>query len=153
MQKHLKNSIRLTQICVALFAAILLACDIAGAENLYTFLSGSINLPEEAGRTPLWAWVELYALSVPAWVLLYEMFRLLARLAAGSIFTGENVCRLRAVSLCCGAAALLSLGGCFFFAPLLVVAVAAAFMMLLVRIIQNAFQNAAAMKDELDLTV
>ena len=97
----------------------------------------------------------IYAASVFGWILLFKMYGLLRALLRGEVFTAENVSRLRTVSWCCLiAAVILAAGACF--RPLLVLfglAVAAGFMGLIVRIVKNAFQQAAEMKSELDFTV
>ena len=69
------------------------------------------------------------------------------------MFEEENVRILRAVSWCCAGAGLVCLGSTFWYLPFAAVAVAACFMALIVRIVKNVFQQALAMKSELDLTV
>ena len=54
---------------------------------------------------------------------------------------------------CCAGAGLVCLGSTFWYLPFAAVAVAACFMALIVRIVKNVFQQALAMKSELDLTV
>ena len=65
----------------------------------------------------------------------------------------QNIRLLRTVSLCCAAAALFCVAGCFFYLPFLLAVAAASFMALIVRIVENVFQKALDMKNELDLTI
>lgn len=88
-----------------------------------------------------------------AWLLLAQLWRLLRNIQAGRVFEEENVHILRAVSWCCAGAGLVCLGSTFWYLPFAAVAVAACFMALIVRIVKNVFQQALAMKSELDLTI
>lgn len=143
------KSILLSRAMVYLFAAAVIAVDIAGpwvCRWLVTILphtdpSFSILLGC------------LYVCSIPAFLLLYSMHRLLRNLQKGMIFTPENVKLLRAVSYCCFCAGLVCLCCSFCFPSLLIVTLAAGFVGLIVRIVKNVFQQAIEMKDELDLTV
>ena len=143
------KSVALSRACLVVFALCLLALD-AGAYSLAAWFV----------RTRLWAWQRgallmgsIYCGSVFAWPCLYQLWRLLSSVGRGEVFTAENVRRMRAVSWCCGAAALISALSAAYYLPFGFVAVAAGFMALIVRIVKNAFQQAIAMKDELDLTV
>ena len=99
--------------------------------------------------------VTVYVGSVFAWITLAQLWRLLGNLRQGLVFTRENVRLLRIVSWCCVGAAIVCLLSLpwLWFLPVLVVAAAAGFMAMIVRIVKNVFQQAIAMKDELDLTV
>lgn len=145
----MKRSVALSRLCVAVFALCLLALD-----------AGAYRLAEWFVQTRLWAWQRGALLlssiccgSVFAWICLYQLWRLLSAIGRGEVFTDGNVRRMRAVSWCCGAAALLSAVSAAYYLPFGFVAVAAGFMALIVRIVKNAFQQAIAMKDELELTV
>ena len=87
------------------------------------------------------------------WLLLWSMWRLLGNLRRERVFVAENVRSLRRVSWCCAAAASICLLSCLYYLPFIFAAGAAAFMALIVRIVKNVFQQAIAMKSELDLTV
>jgi hypothetical protein len=143
------KSVALSRCCIVVFALCLLALD-AGAYHLAGWFV----------RTRLWAWQRgallmssIYCGSVFAWLCLYQLWRLLRSVGRGAVFTDENVRRMRVVSWCCGAAALISAVSAAYYLPFAFVAVAAGFMALIVRIVKNAFQQAITMKDELDLTV
>ena len=143
------KSIALSRLCVVVFALCLLALD-AGAYRFAGWFA----------RTRLWPWqrgallmASILCGSVFAWPCLYQLWRLLESVGRGAVFTGENVRRMRAVSWCCGAAALVCAVSAAYYLPFGFAAVAAGFMALIVRIVKNAFQQAITMKDELDLTI
>ena len=125
MQNDPGKSILFSQIGVAVFAVLLLALDLGG----------------------------YWAVGWLAWLLLFRMWRLLGNLRRAQVFVPENVELLRHVSWCCVAGALVALGGSLFYLPFLFVALAAGFMALIVRVVKNVFQQAIAMKSELDLTI
>ena len=143
------RSVALSRLCVVVFALCLLALD-----------AGAYRLAEWFVQTRLWAWQRgallmssIYCGSVFAWLCLYELWRLLGSIRAGEVFVDANVRRMRVVSWCCAAAAAICLVSAAYYLPFAFVAVAAGFMALIVRIVKNAFQQAIAMKTELDLTV
>lgn len=95
-----------------------------------------------------------YCCAALAFWMLYNLYRFLARLEAGQVFTPQNVAALRRISWCCGAAALLCVpAGVAVYFPFVFLAAAAGFMALIVRVIKNAFAQAVRMKDELDFTI
>ncbi len=95
----------------------------------------------------------LYLCSIPAYVLLYSLYRLLRNLEEEDVFIAQNVLYLRRVSWCCVAAALVCLACASVWSSLAIVALAAAFMALIVRVVKNVFEQAILMKDELDFTI
>ncbi|MBR4578254.1 MAG: DUF2975 domain-containing protein [Oscillospiraceae bacterium] len=143
------KSLLLSQGCVLLFAALLLALDV-GAPWLARWL-GAYGAQEQPGAAALL--VCIYAGSVFAWLCLWELWRLLGAIRRGLVFTEENVRAMRRVSWCCVGAAAVALCAALWYPSMLVICAAAGFMALIVRIVKNAFQQAMAMKDELDLTV
>ena len=142
------KSILLSRAFVIAFALALLALDVFCYPLAHRYFG-------MGWRQVVSAVVTVYVGSVFAWLALVELWRLLGNLRQGLVFTQENVRLLRIVSWCCVGAAivcLLSLPWLWFLA-VIVVAAAAGFMALIVRIVKNVFQQAIAMKDELDLTV
>ena len=143
------KSILLTQIGTAFFTLLLLALDIA----CYWAVSWFVQL-RGLDRGSVWYFTAtVYACSVFAWPLLWSLWTLLATIRRGEVFTAENVRRLRVVSWCCVGAALICLVSAFYYPSFLLITAAAGFMSLIVRVVKNVFQQALAMKDELDLTV
>ena len=144
------KSIVLSLICVGIFSAALLALDIGVywiARRFFVVLRG------EPWQYALFTLVSVYLCSVPGWLTLRSLWRLLRNLRAGTVFTAENVRLLRTVSWCCAVAALITVLNALYYGPYLFVAVAEGFMALIVRIVKNAFQEAAVMRSELDLTI
>ena len=143
------KSILLSQVCVAVFALLLAALDI----GCYWAVGWFIGLRGMAWQTGAALMVTIYLCSVFAWFLLFHLWKLLGNMKSGRVFVEENVRRLRAVSWCCVGAAVICFVSCVYYLPFLFVSVAAAFMALIVRIVKNVFQQANAMKSELDFTV
>lgn len=143
------RSIKLSRLAVLAFSVLLLALDAF-------FLFFTYIIPAEAAflleKLPVIKACTLIC-SVPAYVILYNLNALLSNLQQGEVFIPENTAVMRAVSWCCFAVA----GVCFICGfkvySLFVITLAAGFMGLIVRIVKNAFQQANAMKDELDFTV
>lgn len=143
------KSLLLTQICTAIFAALLLALDL----GCYWAASWFVSL-RGLERSSVWSFAAtFYGCSVFAWLLLWRLWVLLGNIGRGEVFTEENVRCLRAVSWCCVGAALICLVSALYYPSFLMVTAAAGFMCLIVRVVKNVFQQAIAMKSELDLTI
>lgn len=95
----------------------------------------------------------LYTCSIPAYYVLYALHRLLLNVATGKVFIPDNVQLLRRCSWCLLAAAAICAIGVIWLRVLLIIVAAASFVGLIVRVIMNVFEQAIAMKEELDLTV
>lgn len=143
------KSIVLSRVGVCCFALLLAALDLGG----YWAVGWFIRLRGMRWQSGAWMMAALYVGSVFAWILLGKLWRLLGNLRSARVFTEENVALLRGVSWCCAGGALVCLLGSLAYLPFLFVALAAAFMALIVRIVKNVFQQALAMKSELDLTI
>ena len=143
------RSITLSLVCVYVFAAVLLAGDIFCYQLTGWFISlRGMHRQQGAGMM-----ATVYVCSVFAWIALYQLRRLLCNLRRGDVFVEGNVRALRIVSWCCAGVALACLVSVIWYLPFVLVAIAAGFMCLIVRIVKNVFQQAVAMKDELDLTI
>lgn len=141
------RSIHLSRWLLYFFAAVVLAMD-AGGLWLCRWM---VQLAGHGSVAALM--VCLYGCSIPAYILIWDMLRLLRNLQQEQVFTAENTGLMRAVSYCCFAAGLVCLAGSFWFPMLLAITAAAGFVGLIVRIVKNVFQQAIGMKDELDYTV
>lgn len=139
------KSLLISRVCVALFALVL-AVLVAGAPWIWPFVL------HRAGVVRLYVTVT-YLSAVPAGVVLYCLHRLLSSAAAADVFTDANVARLRAISWCLAAAALVYAGGGFFDWYLFVLAVCAAFAALIVRVLKNVLAEAVELKRENDFTI
>lgn len=142
------KSIQLTQVFLLIFALVLLGADIFAFRLIPWYLK-----LRSLERFTVHMTVTLYAASVFGWIFLWNMWRLLGNLSAGSVFVAENVRALRIVSWTCAGAAAVFFASGFYYFPFFLLAAAGAFMMLIVRIVKNILQKAEEMRSELDLTV
>lgn len=146
-----KKSIALSRWITAIFTILLAAADLGGWW-LVQFVCD--NVVHSHGAAGVWGlMIGLYLCSVPGYLLLAGLYRLLANLERDRVFIAENVLLLRRVSWCCVFAAVICLCISPVWPSLFLVAVAAAFMALIVRVVKNVFVRAIGMKDELDYTV
>lgn len=148
-----KNSIALSKVSVRIFLALLVAVDISGYWLVSWFVQFSRYQPIWQKPYPTLMLISLYAASIPAYCILFCLDRLLKNIEGGEIFIPQNVSALRSASWCCIVVAAICLASCIFYIPFIAVAVAAAFMALIIRIIKNVFEQAIAMKADLDLTI
>lgn len=146
----LARSLRISRVLVYLFGAALIWLDLSGWWYSRWLLTRMLHFREAEAAAFL---VCLYLCSVPGYVTLFGLDRLLRNLQAGEVFVPENVRLLRRISWCCFAAAAVCLGCGTVMLTLNVIAAAAALMGLIVRIVKNVFEQAIAMKEELDFTV
>ena len=144
------KSIVLSRCCVAVFAGLLAALDVGAYWFTGWFCVTMRGMPRQ---TSLLMMVSIYSGSVFAWICLYRLWRLLDNIRRGEVFVDANVRHMRVISWCCAWAAGICLASAGYYLPFGFVAIAAGFMALIVRIVKNAFQQAIAMKDELDLTI
>ena len=97
--------------------------------------------------------VTLYCAAVPAVIALVNLDLLLRNIRRGEPFIKQNVKYLRILSYCCFAAAVIFI----YFACLrpfaFLIVFAAAFFGLILRVVKNCFEQAAAMREENDLTI
>ena len=143
------RSIALSIVCIYVFAVILLGADVCG----YWLVGWFIRLRNMRWQQGVGMMVTVYVCSVFAWITLYALLRLLKNLRGGEVFIESNIRAMRIVSWCCAGVAVTCLVSVLWYLPFVLVAIAAAFMCLIVRIVKNVFQQAIAMKDELDLTI
>lgn len=153
MRWNEQKSIALSVVCVRVFMAALALVDLCGYWLVRWFLSFTRYWLGGGLREGLLLMTSLYLCSFPAWVLLWQLHRLLSNIGKGQVFVPQNVAALRRASWCCAAAAGICLASAFYYFPFGLVAVAAGFMTLIVRIVKNCFEQAVSMKNELDYTV
>lgn len=143
------RSLLLTRICTALVAVLLLVLDL----GCYWLMSWFLKRRGLEQSFVAYFVATVYACSVFAWLLLWRLWALLSNIRRGEVFTAENVRCLRGVSWCCVGAAAICLVSALYYPSFLMVAAAAGFMCLIVRVVKNVFQQAVAMKAEIDLTI
>jgi hypothetical protein len=95
-----------------------------------------------------------YASFVPAMIALFSLDLLLRNIQKEIVFFRANVKRLRTISWCCFAIAIIMLCGWPFISYVLIfVSAAAAFFGLLMRVVKNVIDAACEIKDENDYTI
>ena len=149
MNQNRNNSILLSQICVILFALLLLTLDIGG----WWLAKWFVALRGMSAETHKYLLCSLYACSPAAWAALWGLWRLLCNLKDNRVFEHENVRIMRIISDACVAAAVISLVSSTYYLAFLMLALASAFMALIVRIVRSVFRQAIEMRRELDLTI
>ena len=94
-----------------------------------------------------------YAFCVPALIALVSLDRLLTSVSRNEVFTQGNVRKLRIISWCCFAAALILLASSFVSVVFFALAVLAAFFGVILRVVKNLFAAAVELKTENDFTI
>lgn len=143
------KSIVLSQVCTAFFALCLLALDVGG----YWIAAWFVRTRFLNWQRGILLMGSIYCGSIFAWLCLWRLWLLIGNVKRGEVFVEANVRHMRLISWCCAWGAAVCLLSAAYYVPFLFVAVTSGFMALIVRIVKNAFQQAIAMKDELDLTV
>ena len=141
------RSILLSRIALWIFLILLIACD------LFCIPTVRLLFGEPRHSFAVLFRVTVYALSVPAYLILWWLRRLLRNLQQDIVFVPENVRYLRFTCWGLTAAFVILLLSTFYYVPFVVGALACGFMALIVHIVKNVFEKAGDMKDELDLTV
>ncbi len=145
------KSIQLSQNCVIIFMILLAIMDVCGFWFAPYFIIRTRSMQFSDNKTLLF--IIIYCLSVFGWILLISLYKLLRNMKRGIVFDRMNVKELRYTSWCCFGACVISLPSTAYYLPFVVIAIAAGFMGLIVRIVKNTFEQAIAMKEELDFTV
>lgn len=95
----------------------------------------------------------IYSAAVFIFPILWLLWQLLVQIGKENVFILENVQRLRRISWCCFAVAIICLISTVYYLPYLFLAAMAAFMALIVRVVKNIMQQAVELKDENDYTI
>ena len=150
MKWNEKYSIRLSKVCVALFAltVVALALTAPWVVNWFVKFSRAMLLGREN-----FLLVSVYAAVPPALAVLWLLWQLLGNLQKGRVFIPQNAGYLRGVSWCCIAAAGICLASGLYYLPCLLVAVLAGFMALIVRVVKNVFEQAIILQTDADYTI
>ena len=145
------KSIQLSRVCVIAFMVLLAAVDVGGFWIAPQFMIRTRSMLFSENKGLLLAII--YGLSVFGWILLVSLHRLLRNMKRGIVFDRMNVRELRRTSWCCFGACAVCIPSTAYYLPFAAIAIAAGFVGLIVRIVKNTFEQAIAMKDELDFTV
>ena len=150
------KSILLSQIGTVCFAVLLLALDLGSYWLTTLYVANQMYHGHADSQMMREVWLMMATIltgSVLGWIFLHRLWTLLRSIKRGEVFSEANVRRMRAMSWCCMGAAAICLASALYYLPFLLVGLAAGFTGLIVRVVKNVFQQAIAMKDELDLTV
>ncbi len=146
------KSMVLSKIIIIVFGVILFFVDLRAFWIIrYLLTLSPPGLFGEFAMELLMAY--LYICSVPAFVVLYQLFMLLNRIARGNIFTRRNIICFRLVSWCCLTVGIFSIPFIAVWPSLALVCLAAGLVGLILRIVKNVFEQAVKMKEELELTI
>lgn len=151
MNWNQSKSVVLSKVFVILFALLLIVMDVCAYWVVEYYLSVSNVLGSLQDGVMLMA--VIYSCSIPAWITLWSLWRILERIWKGEVYVDGNVRDMRRTSWCCITVGMVCFVTGFFYATLFVVAAAAGFMGLIVRIVKNMLEQAVSMKDELDFTI
>ena len=153
MDKSWKNpgSVLLSQGCLAILAVLLLALDICGYWIVKWFLTVSHGMG--GLQDGIFLMAALYLCSIPAWVAVVALWKWLACISKGGVFSETTVRSLRTTAFCAFAVCLITFAASFYYRPMILLALVAGFIGAIVRTVMCAFEKALAMQDELDFTV
>ena len=104
-------------------------------------------------RGRLYFLITIYTMMIPAYTVLWKLFRLLANIRRGDVFTAENTKALRVIQWALFAAALICAVSALYYLPFITLAAGCAFMGLILRILKNVFAEAVELKNENDYTI
>ena len=152
--KHIRNSLLLTRILILLVALVAMYI-IINSVSIATEFIDSRNITSISTKNQIILACGIgYVGFVVLLRLLYIINQLLVNISKENVFIMANVNLLRHASLCCLAGGALAFILAAIWSKLFYsIVFAAIFFALIIRIIQNIFQQAIRMKDELDLTI
>jgi hypothetical protein len=81
------------------------------------------------------------------------MEKLLQSILAQSVFTSDNVKRIRAIRWCCAGVSLICLPAAFIYLPLFFLVIIMGFLSLVVHVVAQVMAAAVALREENDLTI
>ncbi len=94
-----------------------------------------------------------YCCVAPVGIALWNLDRLLCRVAEGAVFVTENVRSIRRVQWCCGAVSLICIPAAVAYLPLIFLVVIMGFLSLVVWVLTRVLDTAVALREENDLTI
>ena len=147
-----KKSVILSIIFCFIISVMLTACAFLLPCVLGWFLRNS-QPPEQIDLFKS-AVLTCYYVSMPfAAVTLFSLIKMLFAINREEIFIDANIRRLRRISWCCFAVAIITLIGSYFYHPIVIIAIAAGFMGLIIRVVKNVMNSAKLLREENDLTI
>lgn len=147
MKKRNNSSAKLTLLITYLFCVLLFLLEIFAIPILTWFYG------ENRNETIKIIFCSFYICSLPAWVALISILKLLKNVISENIFSAKNVSYLRNLSYCCGFVAVVCFVSGVEYLPMMIFSLGAGFMMLILRVLKNVIAKATEIKSENDLTV
>ena len=142
------NSLTLSRLMTATF----LLCLTVGMIFLKPILSWYLELTSQLSLPA--SLIRLFCLAAaPAYLALICLWQLLSQVSAGAVFSSGSIARIRWLSWCCFAEALVFLLFGAGYLITILICILAAFMGLILRVVKNVIQWASEIKAENDLTV
>lgn len=153
MKNFIKNrgGLLLAEICLALLVLLLLAMDVFAYWVVKWFLGVSHGLG--GLQDGILFMDSIYGCSIPAWVAVVNLWKLLRAIGRGEIFSEHTVRYLRNTAVCCFIVCVILLLSALYYLPMLLLALVACFIGAIVCIVASCFRRALQMQDELDFTV
>ena len=147
MKKRNNSSAKLTLLITYLFCVLLFLLEIFAIPILTWFYG------ENRNETIRMVSCSFYICSLPAWVALISILKLLKNVISENIFSAKNISYLRNLSYCCGFVAVVCFVSGVEYLPMMIFSLGAGFMMLILRVLKNVIAKATEIKSENDLTV
>lgn len=149
MKWNQDQSVKLSQVCIALFMVALVILSLFSPRLLRQFI---LFRGEELRKLPLFL-ATVYSTALPALLVLTALWRMLKRIGRGEVFVQENVTALRMISWCCMAAGAIYLVSSLYYVTYFLLGLAGTFMGLILRVVKNVFAEALEIKLENDYTI
>ena len=94
-----------------------------------------------------------YCCTVVIAIALFTLEKLLQSILSQSVFTAENVKRIRRIRWCCAGVSLICLPAAFIYMPLFFLVIIMGFLSLVVHVVAQVMAAAVALREENDLTI
>ena len=148
--RSLEKSIRLTHLCITLFALLLGVLCISAPWLFGSYIR--LRGPILEGKLPHLL-TSFYLTAIPAAFTLHDLRRLLYSISEKKVFTVQNTIILRQISGCCAAASLVCFVSTFYYISFVALAVFGGFLALVLRVLAAVFEQAVNIKQENDYTI
>jgi len=145
------KSVQLSLVCTKIVILLVVVCAAFMPKIITRYIDYSY-FPVEAGNLHPFMAI-LYICCVPAMAALICLHILLGNIKKEKIFVQGNVALLRAISLCCFAAAFVMVFAARYYLFFGLMAIAIAFIGLILRVVKNVIEEAVRIKSENDLTI
>lgn len=97
--------------------------------------------------------IAFYCCTVFIGIALWNIDRLLTEILKQTVFSRQNVRRIRAIGWCCGMVSAICLPASFAYMPLIFMLIVMAFLCLVVSVVARVMDAAVAIREENDLTI